>query len=134
LEEVARLADRITVLRDGRRVGHGPAVATDRAGLIRAMVGRDVLDPGRKRADGSVSERIERPVLRTNHVQDARGRFWNVQLDVDAGEILGLYGLVGAGRSEWAQGVYGLRRLASGSIELDGRPVSIRRPAEAVRV
>src|SRR5439155_10217756 len=59
--------------------------------------------------------------------------FTDVTLDVRAGEVLGLYGLVGAGRTEWAQGLFGLRPLAGGDVQIDGRPVRPRRPGQMVR-
>jgi rhamnose transport system ATP-binding protein len=124
LDEVFLLADRITVLRDGRRAWSGPATSIDRAGLVRAMVGRAGAEVIDRRSRPMTGRAGDRPALR------AKGF---VQLDLHAGEVLGIYGLVGAGRSEWAQGVFGLRSLAAGTIEREGRPCRVRRPGDAVR-
>jgi ABC-type sugar transport system ATPase subunit/ribose/xylose/arabinose/galactoside ABC-type transport system permease subunit len=122
LDEVFRLADRITVLRDGRRVWAGDATAIDRPGLVRAMVGRD-LPPGKESpAARPPHVRARTPRLRVRDMTDAEDRFVAVDLDVHAGEILGVYGLIGAGRSEWAQALYGLRHGVRGRVEIDGYP------------
>jgi ABC-type sugar transport system ATPase subunit len=117
LEEVLALADEITVLRDGRRVWHGGVGETSVPRLIEAMVGREtpIIDR-RPAAPGPV-------LLRTLGLSAADGTFDDVTLEVHAGEVLGLYGLVGAGRSEWAQAVVGLRPLARGEVWIDGKPV-----------
>ncbi len=133
-EEVFRLADRITVLRDGRRVWTGAATEIDAGGLVRAMVGRDL-----RHTTAPTSPRPQRvwsrtPRLRVRDLTDARGRFEAVDLDVHAGEILGVYGLIGAGRSEWAQALFGLRRLARGRVEIDGYPHACSAPRDAVGV
>ncbi len=118
LEEVFALADEITVLRDGRRVWTGPASQTTPAELIRAMVRRAVLT-----ARAQTSHTIGGVRLRCQGLSGADGRFRDVSLEVRAGEVLGVYGLIGAGRSEWAQALFGLHPLASGAVEVDGRPV-----------
>jgi ribose transport system ATP-binding protein/rhamnose transport system ATP-binding protein len=126
-EEVFALADEITVLRDGRRVWTGPAAETSREELIRHMVGRPV---GATR----VSPATPGPVRLACRSLTARdGSFTDVSLQVRGGEVLGLYGLVGAGRSEWAQAVFGLRRLASGEVEIDGIDVRPGSPGKMAR-
>ena len=72
------------------------------------------------------------PRLRVRDFTDAAGRFRAIDLDVRAGEIVGIYGLVGAGRSEWAQAIFGLRATNSGTIEIDGEPIRIHGPGDAV--
>jgi ABC-type sugar transport system ATPase subunit/ribose/xylose/arabinose/galactoside ABC-type transport system permease subunit len=128
LEEIFALADEVTVLRDGRRVWAGPLDETSPPQLIARMVGRD-LEPARDR------ERAEPgPVrLSCNGLTAADGTFADVSVEARAGEVLGLYGLIGAGRSEWAQAVFGLRPLAGGDLRVDGQPVVPRRPAQMVR-
>jgi ABC-type sugar transport system ATPase subunit/ribose/xylose/arabinose/galactoside ABC-type transport system permease subunit len=118
LEEVATLADEATVLRDGAVVWSGPLAGVHRDALIRHMVGREVQVITRPDAPlGSV-------LLRCEGLTAADGSFRAVSLDVRAGEVLGLYGLVGAGRTEWAQGILGLRPLAAGTVHLRDLPVT----------
>lgn len=129
-EEIFRLADRISVLRDGRLVWSGRADAIDADGLVSAMVGRSVsllLSRRTARPHGGA------PRLRVVDAADADGGFQGVSFDVSAGEIFGIYGLVGSGRSELAQGVFGLRRLSAGRVEVDGRAIAGRSPARAVQ-
>jgi ABC-type sugar transport system ATPase subunit/ribose/xylose/arabinose/galactoside ABC-type transport system permease subunit len=126
LEEVLRLADQITVLRDGRIAAAGPRGEFDRDRLISAMVGRA---PGASRTPaGAIPHEV---VLAIKSVTDEQGRFHDVSLDLHAGEIVGLYGLVGAGRSELAEAVVGLR-ACRGSIMLRGKPFRPAGPAQAL--
>jgi ABC-type sugar transport system ATPase subunit/ribose/xylose/arabinose/galactoside ABC-type transport system permease subunit len=121
LEEVFALADEITVLRDGQRVWTGPAQETTPAELIRAMVGRAV-STVRSRTDHEVGA----VRLSCRGLTAADGSFAEVSLEARAGEVVGVYGLVGAGRTEWAQAVFGLRKVSAGEVLLEGQPV---RPA-----
>jgi rhamnose transport system ATP-binding protein len=128
-EEIFRLADRITVLRDGRRVWSGPCKSIDPASLIRHMVGREsqMSAEARRSSDG------QNPVrLRLDGLSAADGRFSDISLEARGGEILGIYGLVGSGRSELARTVFGLERSSGGTIHVDGRPAAIASPAEAM--
>jgi ABC-type sugar transport system ATPase subunit/ribose/xylose/arabinose/galactoside ABC-type transport system permease subunit len=119
LEEVFALADEITVLRDGQRVWTGPAGETSRDQLIRHMVGRSI------GATSAVHSRTPGGVrLACRGLTAADSSFRDITLEVRGGEVVGLYGLVGAGRSEWAQAVFGLHRLASGEVRIDGLAVS----------
>jgi ribose transport system ATP-binding protein len=117
LEEIRQVGDRVTVLKDGRTVATDlPAKDTTTADLIRLMTGRDieyVFPPRSTTPPGDV-------VLRVKGLSLAR-RFADVDLEVRAGEIVGLAGLVGAGRSEILETVYGARRPSAGSVEVDGR-------------
>src|SRR5262249_313030 len=105
LDEVLRLADRITILRDGRVVDTGARGTFDRDGLIRAMIGRAV-----ESSPIGTGVAAAGNVLVTENLSDASGRFRDVSLQLRAGEIVTLYGLVGAGRSELAAALVGLRR------------------------
>jgi len=127
LEEIFALADRVTVLRDGRKVASAPAAGLDRPGLIRWMVGRDVSE-----------EFPARPPLPAGGdvVLEARGlgappRFSHVSFSVRAGEIVGLAGLVGAGRTSTALALAGALASA-GEVRVSGRPVRFASPADAI--
>lgn len=121
LEELGRIADRITVLRDGETIETRPAAATDTRTLIRLMAGRDLSAVFPKRAVP-----IGAPVL---EVRDVNG----VSFDVRAGEIFGVAGLVGAGRTELAETLFGLTPAHTGSIRVAGAEVTIRNPEDAIR-
>jgi len=122
LEEIFQLADEVTVLRDGQRVWNGPIAETNAARLIAWMVGRETEAGGRAAAAGERSRISPQAVRFSCKALSARdGAFSEITLEVRAGEVLGLYGLIGAGRSEWAQAVFGLRSIAAGHIFLDGQ-------------
>jgi rhamnose transport system ATP-binding protein len=127
-EEIFALADEVSVLRDGRLVWHGELAETTPRQLIERMVGRDA-PPSAARmhsAPGTV-------VLACDGLTSRDGRFRGISLEVRAGEVLGLYGLVGAGRTDWAQAVVGLRPLAGGAIRIDGKPVVPHGPGPMAR-
>ena len=126
LDEIFAISDRITVMRDGEKVAELVTKATDKAELVRLMVGRDVVSnrhPTRRPT--------ERPVLKVEGLSQ-KGRFENVCLEVRPGEIVGLAGLVGAGRTEVCEAIFGVTRPDSGAIEIDGGRVVLRSPKEAV--
>jgi ABC-type sugar transport system ATPase subunit/ribose/xylose/arabinose/galactoside ABC-type transport system permease subunit len=133
LEEIFQLADVATVLRDGRRVWNGPVAATDPSRLIAWMVGREIESASRLRAPRPPSVSAHPVRLACRQLTALDGSFANVTLEVRAGEVLGLYGLIGAGRSGWAQAVFGLRAIATGSIFLDGKPWKPRGVGAATR-
>ncbi len=126
LEEVFALADRITVLRDGATVGTWKRTDLDRARLIEAMVGRplDQEFPVRQVALGA-ERLVVRGLCRAPRVRD-------VSFSVLAGEILGFAGLIGAGRTETARLIFGADRREAGEIILDGRPLALRSPRDAI--
>jgi rhamnose transport system ATP-binding protein len=127
LEEVFSLADRITVLRDGESLGTFAAAGITRQELVRLMVGRPVADvyPSRGRLTGAVRLELQGIAHRESGIHD-------VSLAVRGGEILGLAGLVGSGRTELAEIVFGLRRADAGTIRIDGRDVRIPAPSAAI--
>jgi rhamnose transport system ATP-binding protein len=133
LEEVRAVCSAVTVLRDGRRVWSGPTAAIDEPTLIRHMVGRDVeyerLAPqgGRGQAGG----RPDSVVLEVRGLT-RRPRFADVSFALRRGEIVGLAGLVGAGRTELARCLAGADRWDAGEVLLDGRPFRPRTPGDAV--
>ncbi len=126
LEDLFAIADRYVVFRDGRNVAEGAMPDTSIDTLIQCMVGRVIerLYPKRCIALGE-------EILRVLHLSRAE-EFADISFAVRRGEILGVYGLVGAGRSELMQSVFGLTRAESGRIELDRRPIRLRHPADAI--
>ena len=127
LDEVFKIADRITVMKDGRVVGVVTPGEIDVAGLIRMMVGRSLKSMFAERAR-SVDKR---EVLRVEGLSAGR-RVREVSFSVHAGEIVGLGGLVGSGRTEVARLIFGADRADAGRILLDGREVRVRSPGDAV--
>jgi ABC-type sugar transport system ATPase subunit len=128
LPEIFELADRVTVLRDGERIGTVPIAEVTEATLVAMMVGRaiDQLFPKPEPMIGETVLRISGLPF-GDRVQDA-------SFELRRGEILGLAGLVGSGRTELALTVFGITPATSGSIELDGRPVTITSPGQAKRL
>jgi ribose transport system ATP-binding protein len=130
LEEVRQIADRYTVLRDGRSVGSGAIASATNEQLITLMVGRPAegLFPHRRRTtDGDV-------VLSVRDLS-APPRLRRASFELRRGEVLGIAGLIGSGRTEMVRALYGLEEAAAGSVELHGRERPARRgtPAERVR-
>ncbi len=128
-EEVFRLADRITVLRDGRRVWSGPRATIAPAELIRHMVGRPVAQNSPPSAPPSANRQ---PRLEVDGLATADRPTATVSLAAFGGEIVGIYGLIGSGRSEFARAVFGLDKPASGRIIVDGQTRAIATPGDAM--
>jgi ribose transport system ATP-binding protein len=128
LREVFTLADRITVLKDGALVKTVAKTEIDARGLVGLMVGRELDDYFPPRAEASDIGDV-RLALRDVTTDLLRG----VSFEVRAGEIVGLAGLQGSGRTELARAIFGADPLRGGSIELDGKPVKIRSPRAAIR-
>ena len=131
LDEVRALADRVTVLRDGDVVLNGASADLDRRALVSAMVGSSVGDVERPE-DVHEAERSDTPALRLRDAS-VTGAFADVDLAVYPGEVLTLYGKLGSGTTEVAAAVYGLRRLSTGTMEIEGRPTTVAGPNEAIR-
>ena len=125
-DEIFRIADRYTVFRDGELVGEGLMADVSEAELVKMMVGRDVsqIFPDRKSNHGDT-------VLSVRGFEHPT-EFADISFTLRRGEILGFYGLVGAGRSEFMQALFGITRASAGSLEIEGAPVTIRSPADAV--
>ena len=139
LEEVLAIADRVTVLRDGESVASVRAGEATNADLIRWMVGRDVSGvfptrpPSREARDGE-AERVSPLALQLRHVSHAASGLRDISLTVRRGEIVGLGGLVGAGRTELAEVLFGLRPADPGSeIQVGGISARLADPRDAVR-
>jgi rhamnose transport system ATP-binding protein len=127
LEEVTAIADTITVLRDGRHIATRPAAELTHGEIVRLMVGRslDALFPKEKAEIGDVTLRAEGLTR--------RGVFSNVSFELRRGEIVGLAGFVGAGRTEVARSIFGIDRLDRGKLWIGGRPFGARSPRAALR-
>jgi len=127
LEEISQIADRVTVLRDGQLVGTRRVSEVSREDLIRMMVGRELKDMIPKQPAPIGGE-----VLRVEHLSRT-GVLHDINLTVRAGEILGIAGLVGAGRTELARAIFGADPIDSGKIYLFGQEVKITSPQAAIR-
>jgi ribose transport system ATP-binding protein len=125
LDEVLQISDRITVLKDGRVAATVTSDAVDQPELIRLMVGRPLgeIYPPRLRVPGDT-------LLELRDLS-APG-FEHVDLAIGSGEIVGVFGLVGAGRTELARAIFGAARVSSGSMHLDGKPYRPRSPGDAL--
>lgn len=129
LEEIQRLCDRITVLRDGQHIQTGNVADLTIDKIVQLMIGRPVEQYFPGHLGGTPGE--ER--LRIAHLTSP-GKFADISFSVRAGEVVGLAGLVGAGRSEVAQAIFGLDRKTTGGIWVNGRQVSIRSPRQAMNL
>jgi ribose transport system ATP-binding protein len=129
MDEVYALGDRVTVLRDGRLVGTLDKVEIRAETIVRLMVGRDVSSFYKKEHDPSA--RPGAPVLAAIDISDG-ARVKGCSLTVHAGEVVGLAGLIGAGRTELAHLIIGAARKVSGHVEIDGRAADIRTPGAAL--
>jgi rhamnose transport system ATP-binding protein len=126
-EEIFAIADRYTVFRDGASVGEGDIRATQTDELIRLMVGRPV-----EQLFPKTSPKLGEELLRVEGLSRAN-EFAEVSFSLKRGEILGIYGLVGAGRTELAHTLFGLNTPDAGAIHLDGTALSLRSTQDAVR-
>jgi inositol transport system ATP-binding protein len=137
LHEVEQICDRVTVLRDGKRVGSGNVGELKVDDFVKMMVGRSTSQLftrlGGHRTTGPIvltAKNISRDRDPTNpHATLLR----DVSIEVRAGEILGLAGLMGAGRTELARAIFGADGFERGAVEIDGKPVAIRSPVDAIR-
>lgn len=126
LTEVFTIADEYTVFRDGEFVKSGPIGEIDRQKLVELIVGRNV-SKSKRLASLAVGE----PMLEIRGFSQS-GKFQDISLSVGKGEILGIYGLMGSGRSEFLNAIYGLTRPDAGTVVLNGKPVGNRTPEEAI--
>jgi ABC-type sugar transport system ATPase subunit len=128
MDEIFRLCDTISVLRDGKHVASQPAANITREGLIRQMVGREVLMKRPKHLDLEPGEEV----LRVENLSSI-GKFENISFNVRRGEVVGMAGLVGAGRSETAKAIFGLDRRATGHVYIKGQEMPLGNVNEAMR-
>jgi ABC-type sugar transport system ATPase subunit len=127
MDEVFRISDEVTVLRDGKYVNSWQIKDITNDVLIKNMVGREINDIFPK-----IHVPIGEKVLEIKNLT-LKNRFYNINLDVRKGEIFGIAGLVGAGRTEVMQALFGLIPAEEGEILFEGKPLSLKKPVEAIR-
>jgi ribose transport system ATP-binding protein len=129
LDEVTAIADRVQVLRDGNVALLADVAATDRASMIQAMVGRRISEIARPGASATIDE--ARPAIRWIGAA-SNDEFHDVSVDVRRGEIVAIYGKLGSGATEVGETAYGLRPITAGTLEVDGRPLTVKGPSHGV--
>ena len=136
IEDALRVADRVTVLKNGRRVATVASVETSIDDVIRLMIGEDarILRRTYQQERTRLHEARQGPVVLEARGLSSGRLFQDVSFELRAGEVLGLYGYVGAGHSDVAHALFGLRPLAAGRVLVDGRPVTIDSPTRAKRL
>ncbi|MGI6152586.1 MAG: sugar ABC transporter ATP-binding protein, partial [Christensenellaceae bacterium] len=127
MDEIFRIADRITVLRDGKYIGCETSETLDKDKLISMMVGRDISDiyPKEKVPIGNVVMEVK------DLTQE--GKFEDISFELHSGEILGVAGLVGAGRTELVECIFGITKADSGTVFINGQNVHIKHPKDAIK-
>lgn len=126
MEEIFELCDRITVLRDGSYIGVKNIPETNMNEIVKMMIGREI---GERYPSRNV--KIGKEVLKVKELT-RKGTFHDVNISVRAGEVLGVSGLMGAGRTEIMQAIFGNLSYESGTIEIDGKEVKISNPRQAM--
>lgn len=125
MDEILQLCDRVAILRDGRLITVQPVSDLTKGKIVSMMVGRELADVFQRRV-----ARQERRVLEVKNLNSRWHR--DIHFHINAGEIVGFSGLIGAGRTELAKVIFGDDRKTSGTVLLDGEPVEIRHPLEAI--
>ncbi len=128
IEDISKVADRVTVLRNGNCVGTKKIEGLSRKEMIQMMVGREI-----KSLYPRVNKSIGKEVLRVENLSK-KGNFKDISFSLHEGEILGLYGLIGSGRTEVAKAIFGLMTANSGKIFISGKEVKIKNPGEAIKL
>ena len=130
MREMLEISDRITVMRNGRKVAEGPTTSFDEAAITRAMTGQDISDtPYRAPEGGFAAGQLPRLSVKSLTLP---GQFEDLALDIRPGEIVGLAGLLGSGRTQFARALFGLEVATVGSICVDGVAVQVKRPGDAI--
>jgi ABC-type sugar transport system ATPase subunit len=132
LEEIMYIADTITVLRDGQHVATKSKAEMDEKTMINLMVGRDFNKVVHR--DYMTAYENRTPLLEVQNLSDMNGRVRNVSFSLYPGEVLGLTGLVGAGRTELLQSIFGAQKIKSGTILMNGEKVVIKHPRDAINL
>ena len=124
LDEIFEVADRVQIMRDGKSVYTGKTSEIDKSGIIRYMVGREVEEGRIKQEDATGEVVLEVEGLTTREVKD-------ITFNVRKGEILGLFGLMGSGRTNIVKAIFGAERMVAGTVKLEGRTLRIKECADA---
>ena len=128
MDEIFSICDRVSVYRDGQYIGSGDTKDLDEAQLIKMMVGREITDVFPK-----LEAKIGDVIFEAKNIVRADNKVKGVSLSVRRGEILGIGGLVGAGRSELVEGIFGMHELASGEIFVKGKQVKVHSPKDIIK-
>lgn len=128
MDEIFSICDRVSVYRDGQYIGSGDTKDLDEAQLIKMMVGREITDVFPK-----LEAEIGDVIFEAKNIVRADNKVKGVSLSVRRGEILGIGGLVGAGRSELVEGIFGMHELASGEIFVKGKQVKVHSPKDIIK-
>ncbi|MGM0881795.1 MAG: sugar ABC transporter ATP-binding protein [Bacillota bacterium] len=127
MEEIFRMCDRITVMRDGRYVGTERVQETNMDQIVKMMVGREIKDRFPKVGIKLGGEKLKVEGL------SQKGILHDISFSVRAGEIVGLAGLMGAGRTELAKALFGVSKIDRGTISVGGKAITLRKPMDAIR-
>ena len=133
LEQVYTVCDRITVLRDGHFVGEYPIAELPRVKLVAAMMGKnldDLEEIGKDHTDNAASKELEISARGLSHT----GTVKPFDLDIHKGEVVGVAGLLGSGRSELARAIYGADKASTGTLQVDGKTAKINQPIDAMHL
>lgn len=127
MEEIFQISDEITVMRDGLSIDTVPTDQTNVDEVVRKMVGREISDyyPEKNAEIGEV-------VFTVNNLSSANGDYQDISFSVKSGEIVGFSGLMGAGRTEIMRGIYGIDKIESGNLLLEGKEKKIHSPAQSI--
>lgn len=129
LDELFEICDRITVMRDGKKIDTVMTDGISQKQLIHMMIGRELNDMFAKER---LNEHQGKEMLRVEHLTHKK-RFLDISFSVHAGEIVGLYGLLGSGRSEIVRSIFGLEEFKSGKIFIEGKETHIKHPSDAIK-
>jgi inositol transport system ATP-binding protein len=135
LPEVMRICDRVTVLRDGRNAGEGAVADVSVDAIIRMMIGRsahEIFKPLATRPAGAVALSVRNLSWRRSGSDRRSIALDDISFEVRQGEILGIAGLIGSGRTELARSLFGAERITGGIIEVAGKPLKLRDPSDAI--
>lgn len=131
MDEIFRISDRFTVLRDGKWITSGPISDTNPDHLVKLMVGREIKDLFQRTYSETAVTAKREPVLELKNISDQK-TVKDISLRLYPGEIVGLAGLVGAGRTELIRTIFGISALSGGQIIIEGKPQNIQSPSDAI--